>query len=113
MIRLFRKIRHQLLSEDKYSTYALYATGEMLLVVVGILLALQIDNWNSVKSEKEILARHLITALENLEDDRSQLSELTQFRQESALLSTKIIDGYKQGLIIDSKEFMDAFLSIE
>lgn len=39
------KYRHQLLSEDRYSIYLLYAAGEMVLVVTGILLALQIDNW--------------------------------------------------------------------
>lgn len=44
MIRLFRKIRKQLLSETKYPIYLLYAGGEILLVVVGILLALQIDD---------------------------------------------------------------------
>ena len=54
MIRLFRKIRNQLLSEDKYSMYILYAVGEILLVMVGILLALQIDNWNeNRKTAKE------------------------------------------------------------
>jgi len=46
MIRLFRKIRNQLLSEKSYSIYMLYAAGEIVLVMVGILLALQIDNWN-------------------------------------------------------------------
>ena len=45
MIRLFRNIRHQLLSEDRYSIYLLYAAGEIVLVVAGILLALHIDNW--------------------------------------------------------------------
>ena len=54
MIRLFRKIRQQLLSEDKYSVYLLYASGEIILVVVGILLALQIDNWNDNRKTREI-----------------------------------------------------------
>lgn len=46
MIRLFRKIRQRLLSESNYAIYMLYATGEIFLVVVGILIALQIDKWN-------------------------------------------------------------------
>jgi len=54
MIRLFRKIRHQLLSEDRYSIYVLYAGGEILLVVIGILIALQLDNWNDKR--KQLLA---------------------------------------------------------
>ena len=52
MIRLFRKIRHKLLSEQSYGIYILYASGEMLLVVVGILFALQIDNWNDQRKSR-------------------------------------------------------------
>jgi len=54
MIRLFRKIRHQLLSENNYSLYLLYAGGEIILVVVGILFALQINNWNEHRKEKAV-----------------------------------------------------------
>ena len=60
MIRLFRKIRHQLLSQDKYPIYLLYAAGEILLVVVGILLALQIDNWNEERKLRSMETTVLI-----------------------------------------------------
>src|SRR6056297_3503303 len=46
MIKFFRKIRQKLLSENKFSKYLLYAIGEIVLVVIGILIALQINNWN-------------------------------------------------------------------
>jgi len=46
MISYFRKLRKQLVSENRLSKYLLYAAGEIILVVVGILLALQINNWN-------------------------------------------------------------------
>ena len=46
MIKFFRKIRQKLLSENKFSKYLLYAIGEIILVVIGILIALQINNWN-------------------------------------------------------------------
>ena len=52
MIKFFRKIRHQLLSESKFSKYILYAIGEIILVVIGILIALQINNWNENRKEK-------------------------------------------------------------
>ena len=56
MIKLFRKIRQKLLSENKFSKYLLYAIGEIILVVIGILLALQINNWNQqrIEDKKEI-----------------------------------------------------------
>ena len=46
MIRFFKNIRKKLASENKVSAYLRYAIGEILLVVVGILIALQINNWN-------------------------------------------------------------------
>ena len=46
MLRFFRKIRQGLLPDNKFSKYLLYAIGEILLVVIGILIALQVSNWN-------------------------------------------------------------------
>ncbi len=46
MLRFFRRLRQRLLADHKFSKYLLYAIGEILLVVIGILIALQIDNWN-------------------------------------------------------------------
>ena len=47
MIKFFRRIRHQLLSENKFSKYLLYAIGEIVLVVAGILIAIQLNNLNT------------------------------------------------------------------
>jgi len=49
MIKFFRKIRQNLLSEGKTGKYFKYAIGEIVLVVIGILIALQINNWNTNK----------------------------------------------------------------
>ena len=54
MIKLFRKIRQNLLTENKFSKYLLYAIGEILLVVIGILIALQINNWNELRKDELI-----------------------------------------------------------
>lgn len=54
MIKFFRKIRQKMLTENKFSKYLLYAVGEILLVVIGILIALQINNWNEMQKQKEI-----------------------------------------------------------
>ena len=52
MIKFFRRIRQSLLSEGKMSAYILYAIGEIVLVVVGILIAIQIDDWNQLKIDR-------------------------------------------------------------
>ena len=51
MIKFFRRIRQRLLTENKFSKYLLYAIGEIILVVIGILIALQINNWNEERKE--------------------------------------------------------------
>ncbi|WP_350289269.1 DUF6090 family protein [uncultured Croceitalea sp.] len=53
MIKFFRKIRQRLLSENKFSKYLLYAIGEIVLVVIGILIALQINNWKEERKLKQ------------------------------------------------------------
>lgn len=59
MIKFFRKIRQQLILDNKTTKYFKYAIGEIFLVVIGILIALQINNWNQQRinnqKEQEIL----------------------------------------------------------
>ena len=76
MIKFFRHIRQQLLSESKFSKYLLYAIGEIILVVIGILIALQINNWNEtnkMNTRELTLLNELKTNLKiniaNLEND--------------------------------------------
>ncbi|MEB8330780.1 DUF6090 family protein [Flavobacteriaceae bacterium KMM 6897] len=49
MIKFFRKIRQKLVTENKFSKYLLYAIGEIVLVVIGILIALQLNNLNEIE----------------------------------------------------------------
>jgi len=49
MIKFFRHIRQRMIKENRFSRYMLYAIGEIVLVVIGILLALQINDWNSAR----------------------------------------------------------------
>ncbi len=66
MLKFFRRIRQNLFSENQFSKYLVYSTGEILLVMIGILLALQVNNWNEqrkVKSEETKILKNLITSL--------------------------------------------------
>ena len=51
MIKFFRKIRQNLLSEGKTGKYLKYEIGEIILFVFGILIALQINNWNEARKD--------------------------------------------------------------
>ena len=69
MIKFFRKIRYKLMSENKTSRYFKYAIGEIVLVVIGILIALQINNWNEGRKEKAEEKKLIKQLLEDTKND--------------------------------------------
>jgi hypothetical protein len=69
MIKFFRKIRQNLLMENKTGKYFKYAIGEIVLVVVGILIALQINNWNEKIKTQENVQAQLINLIDAIESD--------------------------------------------
>lgn len=74
MIKFFRKIRQQLLSENKFTKYLIYAVGEIVLVVLGILIALQINNSNDAK-KLSVKERVVLTQMQqNLQNDIEDLN---------------------------------------
>ncbi len=81
MIKFFRKIRQNLLMENKTGKYFKYAIGEIVLVVVGILIALQINNWNESRKQetkKQSYYKQLITDIDKDSIVIYRLIEVTQ-----------------------------------
>ena len=74
MIKFFRQIRQQLLMENKSGKYLKYAIGEILLVMVGILLALQVNNWNELQKESTLEKEYLKGIRQDLQQDINQAS---------------------------------------
>ena len=79
MIKFFRKIRQRLLTENKFSKYLLYAIGEIILVVIGILIALSINNWNEELKNQRIEYSFYNDILSDLEKDSIKLNGLNVF----------------------------------
>ncbi len=90
MLRFFRQIRQRLLSDNKFSKYLLYAVGEILLVVIGILIALQLDNWNDERAKRDREFTILTEIQRNLEANVNQFSSEIK-NQESIVQSIDII----------------------
>jgi hypothetical protein len=87
MIKFFRKIRQNLLSEGKTGKYLKYAIGEIILVVLGILIALSINNWN----EKEKLKVEEVKFLKNFKQSLIADIEFNNFRFEKYELTKESI----------------------
>lgn len=84
MIKFFRRIRQSLLNEGKTGKYFKYAIGEIILVVIGILIALQINNWNEDKKDRKLEQQYYCRLLEDVEQD------LVNYNNSLDLLTYKI-----------------------
>ena len=82
MIKFFRKIRQNLLSEGKIGKYFKYAVGEIVLVVIGILIALQINNWNENKKLSETTQVYYRQLLKDLNADKAYISQKIEMYRE-------------------------------
>lgn len=104
MIKFFRHIRQRLLKEGKTTRYLTYALGEIILVVIGILIALSINNWN----QNRIEAKKEGAYLENIERDlNNQLTSIAiqlSFEQKYLDLATPLLEQVKATgkLLVDS-----------
>lgn len=88
-MKIFRKIRFELLGENKTRKYILYAIGEIVLVVIGILIALQINNWNQVRKDDNALKDYLVKIKSHTSEDMRKLEEISKGRAQIAEVCKK------------------------
>lgn len=100
MIKFFRKLRQKLLAENKFSKYLLYAIGEIILVVIGILIALQINNANTYRKETQTLHGYLRSIKNNVESDKQQIKAIISFSNSVKVYCQKIVRISKQDEIL-------------
>ena len=91
MIKFFRRIRQKLIDEGNLRRYLFYAIGEILLVVLGILIALQINNSNEVRKERKEEQKILIQLKEEYHGNLKQLDEKIDIRNLLIRNSSKIL----------------------
>lgn len=88
-MRLFNKIRKQLATENKPMRYLRYAVGEILLVVIGILIALQVNNWNQKRIERKIERNYISSLIEDAKTDLANINNAIILNEERI----KILDS--------------------
>jgi hypothetical protein len=118
MIKFFRKIRQKLLSENKFSKYLIYAIGEIFLVVVGILIALNINNNNELEKNKQAVVSSLKEIQSNLLDDIKVSQGVLETFLRNDSIQKKIfdfknpstIDDYKNKKITELGNYYDDFV---
>lgn len=102
MISIFRKIRQAMVKEKKVRNYALYALGEILLVMIGILLALQVNNWNEKRKSKNQFTSILKTIKSDLATDTLNSSGIIQYYDSINKYSNEVIANKYNAKTIES-----------
>lgn len=94
MLRFFRAVRKRLLETSRMREYLLYAVGEVVLVVVGILIALQVNNWNERRQQDRLAAAYTASVVDDLRKDSLVIHQYVEYvRREVALY-----EGYRARL---------------
>jgi len=98
MIKFFRRIRQQLVKENKTTKYLLYAIGEIILVVIGILIALQINTWNQnrINANEELEILNSLKA--GLKKDQADILYNKKYFAESIIAANKVIEALENDL---------------
>ncbi|MFH4966584.1 DUF6090 family protein [Gaetbulibacter sp. M240] len=103
MIKFFRKIRQDLLLKGKTGKYLKYAIGEIVLVVLGILIALQINNWNEKRKENATISTYLKGIMVDLNNDTKRFDVIIKNLNEQIENNSKVFENKNyQTLPIDS-----------
>ncbi len=98
MLRFFRNIRQKLLENGNLRKYFWYAIGEIFLVVIGILIALQINNWNEEKKNQQISLEYhnrMISDLDQMSDFITSELERSERIHNDLISSVRILENRK------------------
>ena len=111
MLRIFRQIRKSEFMKEKVSKYVLYAVGEILLVVVGILIALQINNWNEGRKEIAFENQVLKNLKVELQDNLVELDSIAADIDKVIHALEKVFDLFSSKVSDTSIDSLDIMLS--
>lgn len=112
MLKFFRRIRKKLIEEGKLKRYLIYAVGEILLVMIGILLALQVNTWNQAEKDRVTERKYLESLSSDLSKQSIILKEIIDFEDRQFIApannATELINNQKYLENLDSlKVFLD------
>ena len=112
MIKFFRRIRQNLLMENKTGKYFKYAIGEIVLVVIGILIALQINTWNEQNKKKNLKNEYQNSLITDYTKDTIQLNNRLKRNKERLTLLSSTYDSIENGYYKTIEDYTKLYTSI-
>ena len=113
MIKFFRKIRQNMIKDNKVSKYLLYAIGEIILVVIGILIALNINNNNTIKKERALEQDYINRLASEMTEEVAYYNDLKgKFENQNAAI-IRMLERWKSDTITisDTTQFISDFFA--
>jgi len=112
MIPFFRKIRKKMADDNRPLKYARYAIGEIILVVIGILIALQINTWNEERLQKKKETKILMTLLDDLKQAELMSIDFIEREQNNIKLYEKVLGGDNEHAILINHHKSDSLFHV-
>ena len=116
MIKFFRRIRQKLVQNGNLARYFIYAIGEIILVVIGILIALSINNWNEKIKNKNQERVYYCKIKEDLETDKASINASIQSLEEKITSGKRALSNLylgSQDKLTILKDYFPAIRSID
>lgn len=112
MIPVFRKLRKQLAEENRFLKYWRYAIGEIVLVVIGILIALQVNNWNELRKQRQVEIKYFYNLKNDLLADDQRLNVMIDLADSKVKAAKNVKFKAVRDSISSLYEFSDEMLTL-
>ncbi|WP_299108782.1 DUF6090 family protein [uncultured Winogradskyella sp.] len=99
MITLFRRFRQRLLTENKFSRYLIYAIGEIILVVIGILIALGINNNNNFNAQRKVEQEYLTSLQSEFKTNLNKINTSIKVNEQRIKTLEKVLTLFNKNVL--------------
>lgn len=104
-MRLFRNVRRRLATDNRALAYSRYALGEILLVVIGILIALQVNNWNEHRKQRLTELHYLANIKSDLEMNIAEIDRYIEMRNSRVASAKAVLEYFNGKPLVDLDQF--------
>lgn len=112
MNSIFRKVREKLLKQNRLKRYLIYALGEIILVVIGILIALQVNNQNELRKKHNLELKFISNIKNDLQSESEDLQNIIKRRKSKALSAQKMAGYHAKGKVDTLKNYYTNFANV-
>ncbi|WP_127845908.1 DUF6090 family protein [Psychroflexus aestuariivivens] len=112
MNSIFKKVREKLIKQNRLKRYFIYAVGEIILVVIGILIALQVNNKNELRKKHDLEMKFISNIKSDLQSESNDLKNIIERRKSKALSAQNMASYHAKGEVDTLKNYYTNFANV-